>query len=213
MQYHPFRNRASRAAKNRIVGAGNRNHSEKKSFATFLTESEIWPLAFAGRCIQQFGFGAVTGFVLGAALVYGYAALIKPLPGSRAAAPIVQQVQIPTPAPAKTVVLHGTVKSHETQFEIGVLAIRRGPFQPNGSYSIEVPESDRYLVIGWYPDYSKFKMQDMSPDKSGTLQELVFPTSDMVRQDGPANNQRNRAADNYALAANRKSPAKDGPVR
>jgi len=191
---------------------GKAAHSEKRNLVTFLIESGLTPLPFVGRCMQFFGMGAVAAFFLGAAGVYGYA-VFKILPGTKAAvAPLVQPVPIPTPALPKTVVLHGTVKSHETQFEIGVLAIRRGPFQPDGSYSVEVPESDRYLVIGWYPDYSKFKMQDMSPDKSGTLQELVFPTTDMARREGPLDSQRNRASDNHSLAVNRQSRAKGGGI-
>ena len=210
MQNHPFRNRTPNAARNHALSTSKAVHLGKKSLATFLKETEIWPLVLAGRCVEQFGLGTVAGFVLGAACVYGYA-VFKILPGSRAAVAPPNYVTTVSPPP-KTVVLHGTVKSHETQFEIGVLAMRRGPFQPDGSYSIEVPESDRYLVVGWYPDYSKFKMQDMSPDKSGTLQELVFPTTDMSRWEGPVRNHRNGASANYALAENRKSGAKDGAV-
>lgn len=212
MQNHPLRNRTPNAARNHPSSTSKAVPSEKKSFATFLIECGFPPLAVVGRCMQFFGVKVVAAFVLGAACLYGYS-VFKIVPGTKGAvAPFVQPVSISTPAPAKTVVLHGTVKSHETQFEIGVLAIRRGPFQPDGSYSIEVPESDRYLVVGWYPDYSKFKMQDMSPDKSGTLQELVFPTSDMSKWDGPPKNRRNGAAGNSVLAENKKSGARDSSV-
>jgi hypothetical protein len=211
MQNRPTKHRSPFKQKNHTQVAPKDHGVKRKPFSTFLIDTGFWPLAFAGRCVQQFGFGAVVGFVLGAACLYGYS-FFRILPGSKAAVALVQPAPIPTPAPPKTVVLHGTVKSHETQFEIGVLAIRRGPFQPDGSYSVEVPESDRYLVIGWYPDYSKFKMQDMSPDKSGTLQELVFPTSPIAKREGPVDNQRNKASDNYALAATRKSRAKDGGI-
>jgi hypothetical protein len=212
MQNHPFRNRAPKAGRNRALTTDKAVHSEKKNFATFLVDFGFAPLAVVGRCMQFFGVGVVAAFILGAACLYGYS-VFRIVPGTKAAiAPFVQPPSIPTPTPAKTVVLHGTVKSHETQFEIGVLAIRRGPFEPNGSYSIEVPESDRYLVVGWYPDYSKFKMQDMSPDKTGTLQELVFPTTGLARREGPADTQRNGASGNNALAENRKSRARDGGV-
>jgi hypothetical protein len=211
MQNRPTKRRFPFRERNHTQIEPKDDHGGKrKPFSAFLIDTGFWPLAFAGKCMQQFGFGAVAGFVLGAALLYGYS-VFRILPGSRVAA-IERPAPIPTPVPPKTVVLHGTVRSHETQFEIGVLAIRRGPFQPDGSYSVEVPESDRYLVIGWYPDYSKFKMQDMSPDKSGTLQELVFPTTPMARQEGTVNNQRDRASDKFSLAVNRKSRVKDAGI-
>jgi hypothetical protein len=209
MQNHPLRNRTPGVAQHHPLTNGKNVHSRKKKFATFLRETEIWPLVLAGRCVEQFGLGTVAGFVLGAACVYGYA-VFKILPGSKAAVAPPEHTTTVSPAPPKTVVLHGMVKSHQTQFEIGILSIRRGPFQPDGSYSIEVPESDRYLVVGWYPDYSKFKMQDMAPDKSGALQDLVFPTTDMSTWESPVKNHRNGASDNYALADHRKSGAKDG---
>jgi hypothetical protein len=150
--------------------------------------------------VEQFGWGTVVGIILGAIGVYGYA-LFMHLPGSRAA-----------DTPAKKVMLHGIVKSHENLFEIGVLAIRGGPFQPDGSYSIEVPESERYLVVSWYPDYSKFKMQDMSADKSGTLQPLVFPAADVAELDVPVKNQGNGASNDHASTHIKGSGAKDGAL-
>ena len=191
---------------------GNGNPKRRGSFAGFLIDTDVKPFVVMGKCMQYFGLGVVASFLLGAACVYGYA-VFEHLPGSKQAivapSPLVATA---SPSPPKRVWLHGTVKSHETPFEIGVLATSQGPFQPDGSYSIQVPESDRYLVIGWYQGYEKFKLQEMSADASGTLQELVFPTPDITSRGGSLNKQRNGTADDYALAVNRKSQTKDGGI-
>ena len=206
MQNRPSKHRFPFKQKNHTQGAPNDDRGVKrKPFSVFLVETGFWPLSFAGRCMQQFGFGAVIGFVLGAACLYGYS-FFRILPGSKAAvAPPAPQPVIASTAQPKRIWLHGTVKSHETPFEIGVLLTRHGPFPPDDPYSIEVPENDRYLVVGWYPGYQNTTFQDMSPDASGTLPRFVFPTTGLAQQ-------RNRASDDYALAVNRKSRAKDGLV-
>lgn len=207
MENHPSRHRGLKSEKNHAESECDQVDSGKKNFATFLIELGFPPLVMVGRCMRFFGMGVVVAFVSGAALLYGYS-VFRIVPGSKAAAVREITLPAPSPAPPKTVWLHGTVKS-ETQFEIGVLAIRRGPFRPDGSYAIQAPESDRYLVICWYPDYSRFKMQDMSPDSSGTLPELVFPPSNLAKREDPANHLRSGALDDSALAANQKSRGKD----
>jgi len=189
---------------------GNGNTKGRGSFAGFLIDTDVKPFVVVGKCMQFFGLGVVVSFLLGAGCLYTYA-VFEHLPGSKQAtvAPP-QQLATASPSAPKQVWLHGTVKSHETPFEIGVLATRQGPFQPDGSYSIQVPESDRYLVIGWYQGYENFKLQEMSADASGTLQQLVFPTLDMTSREGSLNKQRNRAAGDYDLALNRKSQTRDG---
>jgi hypothetical protein len=212
MQNHPFRNRTPGAARNRPPGTSKAVHSRKKSLATFLTETEIWPLVLAGRCVDQFGWGIVVGFVLGAVLVYGYA-VFRILPGSKAAVAPPEHVAIVDPPAPKKIRLYGTAKSHEAKYEIGMLiSPRLGPFNPGDVYTLQVPESDHYVVVGWNPNYENFAMQEMFPDASGRLQELVFPNSSTSKREGPVKKQTDGASDNYALAENRKSQVKDGAV-
>lgn len=59
---------------------GASKDSSKKSFAQFLAESDIQPIAFLGKCMQFFGMKATISFFLGAASFYGYG-LFKHIPG------------------------------------------------------------------------------------------------------------------------------------
>jgi hypothetical protein len=133
------------------------NHPPKKgSLADFLINIEFAPVAFVGRCMKQFGVGAVGGFLLGAISVYGYA-VVKGLPlprGSQSEMAIVA----PTPVQAKTVKLHGFVRDFEGRpvkeaFNVGVLAKQLGPVQnSDGSFEMEVPQSNSYDVALWNSD-------------------------------------------------------------
>lgn len=211
MQNRPSKHRSPFKQRNHTQGVDDHG-VKRKPFSVFLIETGFWPLAFAGRCMQQFGLGAVTGFVLGAACLYGYS-FFRILPGSKAAVAPLDHVTRNDPPPPKKIRLYGTAKSHETKYEIGLLlSPRLGPFNPGDVYSLQVPESDHYVVVGWNPNYENFAMQEMFPDASGRLQELVFPNPSMASRDGPVKNQTNGASDNNALAVNRKSRAKDRAV-
>jgi len=136
------------------VAAKDDHGAKRKPFSTFLIETNFWPLAFAGKCMQQFGFGAVAGFVLGAACLYGYA-VVKPLPYAKERTnPIVQPTPLP-PAPLKTVQLRGLVrdaagKPMNDRFWVGVLAKQLGPVQNSeGSFALEVPQNSTYDVALW----------------------------------------------------------------
>ena len=215
MQHNPTKHRPSSNEPTHTPGTATAGHTRDtgwpESFSRFLIDCGVPPIAFLGKCMQYFGLRTVAAFLLGAACLYGYA-VFKHLPGTKSAA-VIPPDNVVT-VPAKKIWLHGTAIRSDTQFEIGVLAAKGGPFEPDGSYSIEVPESDRYLVIGWNPNYQKIKMQDMSPDASGTLPQLNFSSSssDIARREGPMNNQGNKASDNYAFAASRQSQSRDGGI-
>lgn len=147
---------------NRPSAEKNRNRSSAKtetesepkgSLAEFLKETGFGPVVFIGKCVQQFGWGAVAGFLLGATAVYGYA-VVKPLPYAKsvspAIAPIVQQ-----PPQTKIVQLHGRVRDGKgspvnERFWVGVLAKQLGPVQNvDGTFTVEVPQSSSYDVALW----------------------------------------------------------------
>lgn len=213
MQNRPSKHRSLFKQKNHTHVAPKDDQGViRKPFSVFLIETGFWPLAFAGRCMQQFGFGAVAGFLLGAGFVYGYSFFVKPLPGIKAAAPIVQTVPIVTPSPVlpKTVWLHGRVndndKPRKEEFEIGVLATRQGPFQ-DGSYSIQVPESDSYRVTLWNVGYQKFKLVELKADSAGNVNDVNFP-ADVAKVEPPKNKQRNEPSDIYASVRDRRPKEK-----
>jgi len=209
MQNRPSKHRSPFKQKNHTQGAPKDDDTvRRKPFSAFLIETGFWPLAFAGRCMQQFGLGAVAGFVLGAACVYGYA-VFKILPGSMAAvATSAEHVSIATasPTPPKTVWLHGRVndndKPRKEEFEIGVLATRQGPFQ-DGSYSIQVPESDSYRVTLWNVGYQKFKLVELKADSSGNVNDVNFPTG-LAKVEQPVNTQRSGPTNIYASLRERR---------
>jgi hypothetical protein len=109
--------------------------------------------------VKQFGAGAVGGFLLGAIALYGYG-VVRGLP-------YVKSSQEPSvvPAPpmlqAKTVKLHGFVKDLDGKpvkeaFNVGVLAKQLGPVQnSDGSFEMEVPQSNTYDVALWNSDTVK----------------------------------------------------------
>lgn len=125
---------------------------QKQGLAEFLLQTNFTPLVVIGKCVQQFGWSAVAGFLMGAASVYGYA-VFKPLPYSKSE---------PAPAPAvvaasspKTVQLRGRVRNGKgspvnERFWVGVLAKQLGPVQnSDGTFALEVPQSNSYDVALW----------------------------------------------------------------
>jgi hypothetical protein len=115
----------------------------KTRFADFLIDTNIWPLALVGKGVNCFGWGVVVAFTLGALSVYGYA-LVKPLPLTK--------------TPLQMVRLHGVVRDADQRpvtegFWVGVLANQQGPVHnPEGSFVLEVPESNSYDVALWRPN-------------------------------------------------------------
>lgn len=124
-----------------------------RSMAVFLVNTNIWPLVVAGKCAQLFGFKPVAGFVLGGAMVYGYA-LFKPLPYVPRSLSVstgsMSQTPITTPSTPTHVKLHGTVQDADgqpmkEQFKVLVVADRFGPLRSSdGSFVIKVPKSNSY---------------------------------------------------------------------
>jgi len=109
--------------------------------------------------VKQFGAGAVAGFLLGAVSVYGYA-VVKGLPYAKG--PLAEATIVAPPlAPAKTVKLHGLVRDSDGKpvkgaFNVGVLAKQLGPVQnSDGSFEMEVPQSNSYDVALWNSDIVK----------------------------------------------------------
>lgn len=211
MQDHPSKHRPPVAEKHTHVAAKAGDAVKRKPFSAFLIESDFKPLVFVGQCVQYFGFGAVAAFFFGAVCVYGYA-MFKPLPYAAAApsgAPI-QAVQTPTQTPSqpRTVSLHGFLTTNDKpvseQFEIGVLASRLGPFKRrDGSFSIQVPESDHYLISVWNAGYQRFQLIELKPDSDGDVHEVPFP-SGMAGVESPVNNQRSGSSNSYASVRERR---------
>jgi hypothetical protein len=180
--------RAAREKNNRTT-----NNRKSRSLSKFLLDSDIKPVIFIGKCVQQFGWGAVIGFCLGAAGVYGYAFAVKSLPLVTFAKE--QSKDAPTATQTPTVAqkrrLHGVIKSNdrpvEEDIEIGVLATRQGPFQ-SGVFSIEVPESDRYQITLWNQGYQRFRLVELRPDVDGNVHDVIFPSGVLAFQ---ASNKRN----------------------
>jgi hypothetical protein len=116
------------------------------------------------------------------------------------------------PVQAKTVWLHGTVKSNDKpikdEIEIGVLATRQGPFQ-DGAFSIQVPQSDRYLITLWNVGYQKFKLVELRPDSDGNVHDVLF-ASGMVRLEGPRSNQKG-APSKMAMRRPAERPSRANP--
>jgi len=156
------------------------DRGKKRNFAGFLIESDIKPFMFVGKCIQYFGWGTVAGVFLGAICVYGYAVFYKPLPYAKVVTePIVQ----PTPQ-NKTVQLRGLVRNSADEpakwFHVGVFANQQGPLtNSDGSFNIEVPQSDSYDVAYWIDDQTVgfFQRNPAEPDGNGyKLQNVLkFP--------------------------------------
>lgn len=147
---------------NRRFVETNRNRSSertetgseaKRSLAEFLKETGFGPVVLIGKCVQQFGWGAVAGFLLGATTIYGYA-VVKPLPYAKSVSPPVAPVVQQTP-PTKIVQLHGRVRDGRgspvnERFWVGVLAKQLGPVQNvDGTFTLEVPQSSSYDVALW----------------------------------------------------------------
>jgi hypothetical protein len=149
MENHPIKHHVEKSRRRLMNYAAS-----KRPLADFLIDSNIAPLTFAGKCVNQFGWGTVVGFLLGAAAVYGYA-VVKPLPLAKSA---VQTVAVPTPPQTKVVQLHGRVRDKmgnplNERFWVGVLAKQLGPVQnSDGSFVLEVPQSNTYDVALWNTD-------------------------------------------------------------
>ena len=165
------------------------NNRKSRSLTTFLLDSDIKSVVFLGKCVQQFGWGAVIGFCLGAAGVYGYAFTAKSLPLVPFTKEQSKDPPAPTPAPvvSQRRWLHGDIKSDNEDIEIGVLAQRNGPF-PSGSFSMEVPQGDHYQVVLWNPGYRSFRVVELRPDVDGKVPDLKFPSDSFAFQ---SRNQRN----------------------
>ncbi len=171
MENHPTKHRPFGPEKHRSPGphlTTKTNHPPKKgSFADFLIESNFAPLAFAGRCVKQFGAGAVAGFLLGAISLYGYA-YFKGLP-------FVKTTE------TRTVQLRGVVRDSankpiKNEFSVGVLAKQQGPIQnSDASFVLEVPQNSSYDVALWNGDTVKvFYSIGAEPDGNGyRLQESL----------------------------------------
>ena len=206
MEHHTSKNRSE----NKDALAAANTATKRKSFSTFLIESDFKPLVFAGRCMQYFGVGTVIGVFVGAVFVYGYANF-RPLPLIVLPKP---PIETPTPAPTqppvqpKTVWLHGVVTNNDKpvkeQFEIGVLAnAYRGPFQaPDGSFSIQVPEAEKgqYLITLWNAGYQKFKLVQKTADSDGNVHDVVFDSS-MAKLE--RNNQGSEPSNSFASVGQR----------
>jgi len=205
MEHHSSKHRPE----NKHALAADNTATKRKSFSTFLIESEFKPFVFAGRCMQYFGMGAVVGVLVGAVFVYVYANF-RPLP--LIASPKATETPTPTPthppAQPKTVWLHGVVMSNDKpvkeQFEIGVLAnADRGPFQaPDGSFSIQVPEAEKgqYLITLWNSGYQKFKLVQKTADSDGNVHDVIFDSS-MAKLE--RNNQGSEPSNSYASVEQR----------
>jgi hypothetical protein len=162
MENHPTKHRPIGPERQRSPGFPHPPKANRRPknapFADFLLESNFAPLAFVGRCVKQFGASAVAGFLLGAASVYGYAVL-KPLPYVRTSP--AEAALVTAPVQSKTVKLHGLVRDSEGKpvreaFNVGVLAKQLGPVQnSDGSFEMEVPQSNSYDVALWNSDTVK----------------------------------------------------------
>lgn len=125
----------------------------KRSVAEFLLDTGFAPVVFIGKCVQQFGWAPVAGFLLGATAVYGYA-VVKPLPYAKSVSPPVAPIVQPPPQ-TKIVQLHGRVRDGKgspvnERFWVGVLAKQLGPVQNvDGTFTLEVPQSSSYDVALW----------------------------------------------------------------
>lgn len=167
------------------------NNRKSRSLIKFLLDSEVKPVVFVGRCVQQFGWGAVIGFCLGAAGVYGYAFTAKSLPLVTLAKEQSKDAATATQTSAiQKRWLHGVVMSGNRpvteDIEIGVLATRNGPF-PSGKFSIQVPQSDRYLFTLWNQGVQRFRLVEVIPDVDGNV-DVIFPSGVVEAQ---VSNERN----------------------
>jgi hypothetical protein len=174
------------------------NNRKRRSLSKFLLDSDIKPVVFIGKCVQQFGWGAVIAFCLGASGVYGYALAVKSLPlVTFAKEPSKDATTVaPTPVASQKRWLHGVIKSNNLpvteDIEIGVLATRQGPFQ-SGVFSIQVPESERYQITLWNQGYQRFKLVELRPDMDGNVHDVNFPSGVMGLE---ASNKRNPPPNN-----------------
>lgn len=198
MQNAPTKRRAPSAERKRNLAAAKTSHTGGPgSLAGLLIDSDLKAFVFLGRCVQHFGFGAVAGFLLGAACVYGYA-FFKPLPYAVSAATESKIQPSPTPpVPSKTVQLHGWVRDAAGEpikeaFTVGVLANQLGPVQnADGSFALEVPRSNSYDVAVWVdaetarfyrgfaaePDGDGYRLQQALPFLRVTRGASTTPTS------------------------------------
>lgn len=206
MENRPTKHRRFGREIHRSISDVNANHTSKEeSLDNFLIKTGIQPFVFVGQCAKYFGLLTVAAFLLGAAAVYGYA-LLRPLPYARA--PV--QDSSTGIAQLKKVWLHGKVKDNARprteDFEIGVVAARKGPFQ-DGSYEIQVPESDAYSFALWDVGYQHFKYVELKADSAGNLNDVNFP-ADLARVELPANRQGRGTSEIYAAVADR--PVREG---
>ncbi len=147
-----MQNRTSVEKNNRAAHKTGR--APKKGLAEFLLETNFTPLVIIGKCVQQFGWGAVAGFLIGAAAVYGYAVVVRPLPYAKSE-PAATPAPVVAAALPKTVQLRGRVRDGKgspmnERFWVGVLAKQLGPVQnSDGTFTLEVPQSSSYDVALW----------------------------------------------------------------
>jgi len=81
-------------------------------------------------------------------------------------------------ASAEEGLAHGFLASKDMpvteKFEIGVLTSRLGPLERDGSFSIQVPESDHYLITVWNRGYQKLQLIELKPDSVGDIHKVPF---------------------------------------
>lgn len=171
--------------KNRNRRSGRTGLPKKGSIVAFFKDTGFGPAVFLGKCVEQFGWGAVAGCLLGAGLVYGYAVVVKPLPYAKSV--VVQVAPLPQPSQPKTVQLHGRVRDGSgspvnQRFWVGVLAKQLGPVQnSDGTFSLEVPQSNSYDVALWTSEsiniYNGFAAEQ---DGSGYRLQQALPFLSMT---------------------------------
>lgn len=150
MQPEPTKH-AKKHAKAHANAERDTNH-----IADSLIETNVGPLVLTGKAVKRFGLKFVSGMVVGAASMYGYA-VYKPLPYLKVKSEPVVQTLVSPPAQTKTVQLHGLVRNSADEparwFNVGVFANQLGPINnSDGSFRIEVPQSSSYNVAYWTDD-------------------------------------------------------------
>jgi len=159
MQSTPIGSELDSSTTPRSLETSASNTASGNSLALFLIGTGIAPLVLVGKSMQSFGLRPVIGFVLGAAMMYGYA-LFKPLPYipkplSAASTLVATQSLVEREPPAKPIRLHGVVQDRDGRpvkepFMVGVLMKRVGPLRnSDGSFAIDVPKSSSYDLALW----------------------------------------------------------------
>jgi len=149
IRHRPFRTHAKPQSQEK-----SREVKARSTPVEFLIDSGILPLVLIGKGVRCFGWAAVLAFTFGVLSLWGYAAVTKTVPLVELKLP--PALPTPTPVqPTKMVRLSGVVRDGKRQpitepFWVGVLANQQGPVQDaEGSFVLEVPESNNYDVALW----------------------------------------------------------------